>query len=399
MKIKKIFSASLIGLTMAAFTPMFGLIAFALSLFGGNISANNFIGLFDPTGLTLKDEGIKAASELIYQEKFMSPDWKTFAAVESGIKHNKQLVILGNFNGLAGSVRGACDITANPGNLTSQEKTWTPAYISDRFEECYSDVQAMFWKWLLANGLDKENLDGSVYTDFLLYRLSQYMSDDMFYRLMFFTDTAHGVGVTNNLTPDQLEYFTPFSGVFKQCETIIAATAARRITIGAENTNATKATQVFAAASPTVQPATDYLNSLFYNASLELRSAPNNVILTTQSIADQYAQERTKLTGIPLAYDRTETGQKTFSFQGVPVIPLFTWDRLIRRHYDNGAKYLNPHRALFTTKDNIRVGTEEVNNFTDLRSEYNTYHKKWFAEFGFNMDVKIVDDNLIQYAY
>lgn len=354
--------------------------------------------IFDASALTLTTESVKDVGELVFAEKFVSPQVTDFCEVENGIKHDKQIVIAGDFNGLAGSVRTDCDTTPNDGTLGNTEKTWTPKYISDRFEECYANLQASFWKYMLANGIKKEDLTQSAYDAYITERLTKYMNDDMMYRLMFFTNTGITAGTTNNLTSGQLKYFNMINGVFAQADAIVSATAARGVSMSTENGAATKALQVFAAASPTVHPATDYLKQVYFGASIELRSQADAIILCTQSVADQYIQEREAVSSIPLAYDRTEQGMKMLSYQGIPVIPIPTWDRLIQRHFDNGTVWEKPHRILMTAKHNIRLGTEETANFSELKSEYNAFHEKWFIKFGFNMDVKILDNNLIQYA-
>jgi len=354
--------------------------------------------IFDASALTLTTESIKDVGEIVFTEKFISPAITDFCETENGIVHDKQIVIGGNFDGLAGSVRSDCDNTPNPGTIRNSQKTWAPKYISDRFEECYANLQSSFWKYMLAKGLKKEDLTQSVYDAYITDRLKSYMSDDMMMRLMFFTNTAITSGTTNNISAGNLKYFNMISGVFTQADDIVTAVPARGVTIGVENTNTTKETQVFAAASPTVHPATDYLKQVYFGASIELRSQPDAIILCTQSVADQYIQEREAASSIPQAYERTENGMKQLFYQGVPVIPIPTWDRLIQRHFDNGTVWLKPHRILMTAKHNIRVGTEETSNFKELASEYNSYHKKWFCDFGFNFDVKILDNNLIQYA-
>jgi hypothetical protein len=406
MKTSKFLSASIFGAMLSAVSPVLGGIAFFASiLFGGTASGSLFIGIFDPTGLTLPTDGLKEASKLIFLDKFVSPSWKEFMDVEPGIKHDTQIVMLGSYNGLAGAVRSGCDNTPNPDSISNQEKTWQPKYISDRFEDCFDNLQSTFWKYLLANGLDKENLQDSYYADYVINRVEEYMNDDMMQRLIFFTDTAIVSGGTNNLTAGQLKYFNPLDGIFKQCEAIVAAATTQRVTI-TENANATYALQQFATPTPTVHPVSDYLDLLTIGngtttvPTMELRGVSSPIILVTQSVADQYARERKAATAsVEIAYMRTETGIKYFEYNGVKILPIPTWDRLIKRHFDNGTKYLNPHRMLYTSTDNLVLGTEEESNLSAFRSAYSEYHKKWFAEFGFNLDVKVKQDKLVQYGY
>lgn len=395
---KKLLSAGLLGIVGALVAPGVGLfLAVFMVLFGGGAAGGNLF-FFDGTGLSLPVEGVKAVSELIYSSKFESPKWTDFMDIEPGIKSDKQIVITGHFNGLAGAVKSNCDTTPNPDTIGGTEKTWQPRYISDRFEECFDTLQTTFFKWMLANGINKEDLTQSDYEAFVLKLIEEYMGDDMMYRLLFFTDTGIAAGGTNNLGAGQLKYFNMLDGIFKQLETIITVDADRRITI-TENAQASYVLQRFATASPTVHPATDYLDAVVYGATMELRGVADPIILVTQSVADQYARERKAVTNIELAYTRTETGLNTFQYNGIDVIPIYTWDRLIQRHFDNGTKFNNPHRILYTSKTNIRVGVEQTKDLAMLNAKYNDYHKKFFVDFGFNLDVKIIEDKKVQYAY
>lgn len=399
--LKKILSATILGGASAAmFSTGVGFAVVILSLlFGGGASAGNmFNGIFDPSALTLPDIGVQSVSDLIYQEKFVSPKWRSFMDFQPGIVHDTQIPIMGNFEGLAGYVRDNCDTTANPGQIGSSQKKWQPKKYRDIFEECADNLETTFWKFFLKPGVDKNDLQDTDYARFVEDRLSKYMSDPMIYRLIFFTDTTIASGGTNNLGAGDLKFFNSNEGIFKQLDAIVAATAARGVTI-TENAQASYAAQAFATATPSVHPVTDYLTQLYYNATMELRGAQNPVILVTQSVADQYAQERKAATAsVELAYLRTETGIKYFEFNGVPVIPIPTWDLLIKRHFDNGTKWLKPHRMIYTTTNNMVVGTEEEANLGTLKSFYSEDREKWVVKFGFKFDVKVLLDELTQYA-
>ncbi len=397
MKMKKILSALILGLVIAPLSlGASSMVVMLTLLFGGGVSAMTFAGVIDASLLTLDRDGIAAISELIFTDKFSSPKWSEFCSLETGIKANKQIAYGGHFNGLSGSVRANCDITANPYSVAMSEKTWQPKYVSDRFEDCFDNINAStFWKKFLGNGISKENLTQSAFDAYVKSRISEFMDDDLFYRLLFFTNTAIAAGGTNNLAPDELKYFNMFNGILPQLATIYGTTAARRNTI-TENGNATYALQNFTATTITNQVTTGYLNAVVYGATMDLRGKTDGIIIVSQTIMDSYVRERKAVANIEEAYKRTESGMQTVMFDGKQMIAIPTYDRLVQRHFDNGNKWLNPHFILYPSKGNIKVGTEEESNFSELNSEYNSYFKKAFWEYGFNMDVKIIDDSQVQ---
>jgi hypothetical protein len=364
--------------------------------------------LWDNTGFTLDRDGIQSVSEIVFPLKFVSPSWKDVMDVQTGVVNDRQIVIAGHFNGLAGRVKAGCDITPNPNGITNVEKTWSCKYIGDRFEECADDLKTTFWKRFLKSGADRYDLTGTEYATYVTERLIEYMSDDMMYRWIFFSNTAIAAGTNNNLTAPELEYFNALSGMFAQMDTVIAsgATGALRKTAftGTQNSSTTFAAQVFTAASSTSHEVTDLFALMYKAAPIELKSNPKAKWFVTQSVYDQYFDERAAVSAIPLAYDRVESGQGArggLEYKGIQVVAMPGWDRLIVRHFprtDNLSSF-NPHRIVLIATDNWSVGTNNVNDFTDLKVFYSEYHHKLVIEFEFSFDAKLFDDTQFQYAY
>jgi hypothetical protein len=218
---------------------------------------------------------------------------------------------------------------------------------------------------------------------------------------MFFTDTAMVALTGNSITAPQVKYFNTNDGILKQIYAIVATTPARKVTI-TQNAAATYALQAFVAGDIAAKTATGYFNNLIYKAHMDLRRVPvsERIIICTQTMADQYALERKADTGLEIQYSRVENGFDTFKIDGVEIMPLPSLDVLIDTYYNNGTKWLvGPHFAMHTTKDNIVVGTQEVANFKELKSFYDEYNEKWVVKFGFNFDIKIKTDRLVQAAY
>ncbi|MBW4889866.1 hypothetical protein KXQ82_09070 [Mucilaginibacter sp. HMF5004] len=138
---------------------------------------------------------------------------------------------------------------------------------------------------------------------------------------------------------------------------------------------------------------------MIYNADLRLRGAKDKIIVATQSVVDQYARERKAVTNIELAYERTESGIDTFKIDGIDVIPFHFLDRHIKAYEHNGTKYNQPHRALFTTKSNLQIGTEEISKLSELDPFYEKKTKQYIVDYAFNIDAKIAEDHLTMVAY
>lgn len=354
--------------------------------------------VFDTSALTLPDEGTHSVSEIVFTDQIVNAPITQFVEVETGVKNDTNIVIGGNFQGYTGSVRDNCDMTPNPYQVSNSQKKWVMKYISDVFNECFSPLQSSFWKYLLANGVDKSNLELSVYSGYVASLYKRYMTDDMMQNLAYFNNTGLSAGVTNSLGAGELKYHNILNGFFAQADVIVGTDADRGVTI-TENSGATYLLQKFSQATPTNQPVTTYLNKLYFNATIELRSRTDAQIQVTQTVFDQYIQERQAYSNsIETPYMRVENGLKKVPFQGIDVVAMPVWDRIINKVYNNGAAWLKPHRMLFSAKGNMKIATEETSNFSDFRSWFSQDDNMWKGMYGFNFDAKIILDKLIGYG-
>jgi len=355
-------------------------------------------GVFDGSGLTLDRDGIDNVGKLLFEDRIQNAPYTDIVTFDEGIKHDQQVVISEEFNGLLGSKRDACDITPNPFSITAYEETYSPKKVEDRLEDCADNIRnATFWKRWLKNGISMNDLTGTAYEQYVLTRLKNYMSDKMMFQKLFLSNTSITEGGTNILNAGQLKYFNQFNGYFAQLEAQALVDLTQKITI-TQNAGANYAAQAFAAASPTSHEATDYLKQVYFGAPLAVRNAADVMFLVSQTVADQYVQERQAVTNIELAYTRTEKGMKQLEYQGVPMIPLPLVDELINTWFNNGTKRENPHFIIMISKSNLRAGTESSGSFSDITSDYDRYNKKWFADILFTLDPKIAIKKQVMFA-
>ena len=65
---------------------------------------------------------------------------------------------------------------------------------------------------------------------------------------------------------------------------------------------------------------------------------------------------------------------------------------------DHSVYYL-PNRAIFTTPGNLQVGTINVNDFSTFDGWFDKKDRKYYTDFGFNLDTQIAQDELISVLY
>jgi len=354
--------------------------------------------MIDHSALTLDRIGIQSVKDMLFEQKFVSAPYKDILSIVTGIKHDTQIVISSEFNGLLGADRQNCDITPDAGSIISTEDVWALKKIAGRLEECHDNINsATFWKKFKKPGLAGYNLEGTEYEAYVLERFSKYINDDMIYRLLFLSNTGITAGGTNTLNAGQLKYFNRFNGYFALLEAIATTTPARKITI-TENAGANYAAQKYATPSATVHPVEDYLAQIYAECPLEVREAVDAQILMDQASFDQLRLERQAKTGLESAYSRLESGIKQLDYQGIPVRALPVIDRLQKRHFDNGTKVENPHFMILIQKSRLMLGLEDEASLSELSSKYDDYNEKLVMKFATYMQPAIPMKAEVQFA-
>lgn len=363
------------------------------------------MSLFNTSDLTLDREDIKTLGEAILSKYYTKPGVNEFHTLVKGIVHDKQLAIIGLFEGLTGKAKTTCGGTPNAGQIRSIDKTWTPKRIGDRFEQCADDLIQTFFKWGLKSGLNKEDLTGTEFALFVEERIADTITDSVF-RHAWFGDTAaanYNSSPAGNITNGtDLTYFNVVDGLWKQAFAIVAADSTRKsIGLASKNAQSTYALQRFSDTDTTNLVVTKTLDSMVTDADERLTSGQEApVFVVTKSVADQYKRERKfAFPSIDLAYERIENGIMQLKSDGYTLIIFSFWDRMINSYENNGTKWHLPHRIVFADKSNILIGTEEEQNLSEFDSFFDKYTEKNVIKYAYNLDAKFGDDDLLQFAY
>lgn len=360
------------------------------------------MAVISSSDLTFNGQEIREISEALFTGAFAKPDVAQFHDIVEGIVAKKQIVILGRINGLLGKGTNACSESDATNTVTNTEKFWDPAYVSDRLAFCWKDLQGTFFIWGAKKGIAKGDLTS---TDLLIY-LEELVKDaiiETVYRLAYFGDTSAAnynsspAGVITNGT--DLAYFDKINGIWKQLFSIVSANSARKTAgLATKNAAASFALQAFSSTDTTNKVATTTLQDMRYGADMRLRSMTDLVYIVTQSVYDQYERE---LIASNVAYttERLENGMMMLKSGGIEVVAFQLWDRIITSYFSNGTKYYLPHRAILTTKTNLKLGVEEVGSLAETDVWYDKTLNKTYLKFAFGIDAKVAQDELVQLAY
>lgn len=352
-------------------------------------------GTFTPGDLSFNGREIMELSESIFEAVFELPALNEFHEVETGIKAKQQIAIAGLLGMVGTKASGDCTTAVDANGIPYTEKTWDPVEIDVRITQCWKDMIPSFHAWAANNGIEKYDLSGSDWLNFVMERL-EFSLMEAVYRHAWFGDTAaDNVSGAGNITDGvDLDYFNAIDGFWKQIYAIGTATPARRITI-AENSGATYVLQELTAGSSVT-----ILRGLNNKADVRLRGKPltDRVYICTQSIIDNYA-DYLESQGVAPSFERLESGFEVLKYRNVMLIPFDFWDRTIAESYDTTVVTFRPHRAVHTVATNLRIGLENESAFTDMLVWYEKKEKTNYIDVSFSIDAKIPEDYLIQAAY
>lgn len=354
----------------------------------------------------LTKQQVTSMSETLFEGFFADPVLSSLVTVQEGIKADKQLIIFKRHSGLSGKKVSACPTPTNSTwGFDTIEKVWQPKYIGDRYAECYQTFMDTFAQWMLGAGVNKSDFTSTELAAFIVEQLQDNVNEVM-QRFFWFGDAGIVAGTGNNLAAGQVAFFNAFDGIWAQAFDIVTATAARLSTTGiaTKNAAASYALQKFADADVTGQVVSKALDTVWYDADIRLRSMQKNQLAyyVTQSVYDQLEKERKAISGIELPYNRQENGLTTLTWNGINVIPMQIWDRMLSAYFgddDTPVKTTLPHRVMLAPKSNLLLGVETVGSLGELDSWYSKDDEKMYAKFGASIDAKIGINSMIQLAY
>lgn len=386
--------------------PMLPFMPTATVMFATGITLNTMfsgvaLSIFNPADLTWNGKEIMSLSEAILEQFYQKPAFNTFHQLESNIKAKQQIAILGSL-GLMGRkyVNGVPQVSSQ--QISASEKFWEPAMVGEQDETIWSQLQASFFIWGLKNGLEKNDLTGTDFINFLEDRYTDAMAESA-YRVAWFGDkTAENFNgspagyITNGV---DLDYFDMIDGFWKQLFAIGTTTPARHTTnLSAKNAQANYALQEFNATDTTNMLVTTALRDLIQGADMRLRNKADKIILCTLSIADQYENEL-ESQGIDASFVYIQTGVKMLERKGVKIYAFDFFDRTIDAYQNDGTAWHLPHRMVMYQPVNLRVGLENESNLTEFESFYDKRDMKQISRFGWSMDAKVIEDYAVQVAY
>jgi hypothetical protein len=346
------------------------------------------------SALTFTADQLRQMNELVVKATLESPSLALFHETATGIKNDKEIGIIPGTLGLMGKAAQGCDPVADTLSDTAVKKVWEPRRIEVIIDQCATDIAASMAKLARNLGVQVNDLTNTEYFAFLLELLSVDIPK-MILRHAWFgnraaanvSDSPAGV-ITNGVDTD---YFNVINGFWYQLGVIYAGTPARKTAITG-NSQATYALQQ-SVATPALILAD--INNLIDQAPATLSAQPDQVLIVTRSVF-QRAYRALQAAGLAYKIELQTNGFNLMEWDGIPMYSVPLFDEWIRAYEDNGTKWNNPHRIVYTTKSNLVIGMEGTSLFDQLNSFYDPKSRINRIEASDAFDAKVLNDDLLQ---
>lgn len=361
------------------------------------------MSIITASDLSFNGEEIKSLSEAVFESTFAKPEITAFHNVVTGIVAKKQIAILGRIEGLLGKGSGECNPTSDTNTIPSTEKFWDPEAVSGRLTQCWTDLQETFYIWGLKNGIDKYDLTSTDFLNFVQERMQDAILESV-YRFVWFgdknaaaVDASPAGSLTSGTNP---AYFNKINGLFQQIEAVVTADA-DRLTSGFDSRNgqSSYSLQAFDSSDTSNRVATNTLQNMEYGADFRLRGKAGAVYIVTMSVFDQYERELKDAQLSNYSVEFVMQGVKSMTINGRTIYGFDFWDRMIKAHYDDGSKYLRPHRAILVDPENLQVGVEEQGFLPGMDVIFDRTTKENHIDFLYRIDAKLILDYEVQAAW
>lgn len=317
-------------------------------------------------GLTPQNGALRDLAELIFLNLQEEDKLGQLLVFMNEQMNGKKVGFIGKLGALGRASQG-CNPEYDNHLAPTSEKTWNIKEWEIAESICYEDLVGTIAQHFAQNGSDVADLTDSEYMETIVRPLFEAAIPELIIRFAFFGDTA--ITSSDLQTGVDVDAFNLIDGIWKQLVTGVTAGTTTRVTIAA-NAETTIAAQY--EAMRTSGAATKVLNDLIITTPAKLRTMKNRRFIVTQAFADMLnldIQENNK--GSELQWESIFAGIQKTTYQGVELIAVPQFDEIIQtylKNTTNAGAYNLPFRVIYTSKDNLRAGSESRDSIATLRA-------------------------------
>lgn len=345
--------------------------------------------------LTLNPGNIQSLREAVIETFYQTESLDKYTHLVKA-KSGDPIALIGALEDV-GKAGAGCDPEYESKGIANQLKRWKLGEWSIPIKICYKSLEGTFAQLGLKGGTEIGDLTDTdvlaIYTDALNRAIVE-----MFWRFGWFgslkAKTIADGGVVTNGT--DLAKINVCDGLWQRIYTQVAANAAQLTKIEA-NAQKTYAAQKEAALAEGY--ATGILDTLMMEADSRISGNSNAVVFVTKALADALTVDIKNWYKYSLPWEVVFDGFKTTSYNGVTIVAVSIWDRIIKSYENTGTALNKPYRAVYVDPKQLLVATDADGLFTDLDIFFDHKSRNQYIYAAGKIDTNLLEDGLFQVAY
>lgn len=348
------------------------------------------------SAFTAKNGAVENINELLFTTAYGSSDVAKLLNVQLGVEQGKHIGWLDNIGHSAKAGRG-CNPEYASATPKGFEKVWNLGDYSTALEFCADDWKSTIARYALQKGTKVEDLEPTEIFTGILLPLFKKSKNQALNRIVYFGDTSADEvsdgGVIKNGT--DLDLIKVTDGVFKLIATLIASNPSQKTAISA-NSQSTYALQKSTLQTSGV--AIGIIEDILMNADARIQ-ANGGVLYMTNSMYQALRRDYIATYKQTMPFEKQSEGFALSKYDGVDIAVMLDWDYNINEFENDGTKWNNPHRVIFTNPKNILVGTEDSKLLSDAEFSFDARTRTNLYYDASNIGVLLGEDDLIHVAY
>lgn len=347
--------------------------------------------------ISVNPKDVTDLKELIPLSIDQDEDYQKFTALKK-VRNGDPVAFLGDGDdvGIAGS---GCDPTYEEYGVANSQKRWELGDWQIPLKICYESLQGTIAEYSLHTGTSVGDITGTEFLSYILRPALERQMKRMIWRFGWFGNKEASVAADGGtLTAGtRKEMFTTCDGLFKKIFAQCAKNADQLTTIAA-NSKTTYAEQKSAILTEGV--ATGVFDKLLMDADSRITADPGAVILVTKALADALTYDTKKVYKVIMPWEKVFEGIDVAQYNGVQIVRVSIWDRMIKAYENTGTALNKPYRAVYANvQKELQTATDADGLISDLDIWFDKKERRNYVYSTGRLGTMILEDDMFQAAY
>lgn len=348
--------------------------------------------------LTADNGAIRSLRELLFMTTYKESDIAALVTVKTGQKNGGKMDWLNLLSGVPAGVKSTgCEVTWSKFSPKGAEKEWEMGKYVIPIEICADEFDGTIAEYAENKGIDVDKLEGTEILSEVVLPIIEKSVREAVFRIAFFGDTnadnfSNGGHITNGLN---LDLFNVTDGLFVKFAAIVANDS-DRLTAIAANAQATYSAQKAAIYGNGV--ATGIMDSIIADADPRVKQN-NGIFFMTDAFFNALQVDYEKQHAATMPYELVEEGRIISRYRGLRIVTVPEWDACINAYENDGTKWHNPYRVVFTPRENLFVGTSDSDVFAKIDLSFDARNRTNLLYAKSDLATNVGEDDLVQVAY